>query len=1106
MPKPPPAAASLTAEPPSAHELSSVGRASNGAVGRASGASGQQVVARSVRAARLHQPRVWGRGGAPSAFDVDSFFRDLEHNPVFSLTRRAFFGGGGVGRQTVFGTSNARFTPYRDPGHATDSADPQSSALPQGPDRHVLHSYKPGESSAIVSGSTVPTSTMVSLGPADSAHRSKLEGAHAAAARALARVADPGAVGVWQRATAHVLCALPRHYMYSRQWQALAATLGNLCFLTRLVALRGLEDTILTFTTALDALGDTSDGGDAALQAQKSLLLHRAFLCGLRDVRDADGLRVALTGTVICREALKAKLSIVSDLAHTIHRTIQTARRLLASAAAATAEAEGSVDGGDIATHIPHEIALEQCRSTLLAIASVGLLGVSDEKTSHEVIRDLKTHMTGHPIADGVLEARLASLDQCAKGKPDHLGAGGGAALAASSAVLLARYAWLPWLPERKHVRVCVHGGEAIAAVGARIARILRGWPGEGGAHLVRCEPLLLEPYNPRSGTRANTSQAPACTLCYVSCPVGSATDVGKLLTGGVAGIEWTEELESPPSFASLQFTPGPRALAHTADELRMLLTYELSSILGQAVHPHIVRMSDACTHVLVEFLAKNPVAANGCSPSDQDVKKAMETLAEQLEDSQSALYRTIIACDLRSVQTARATNSWLPPSADGAETPALRLTVCSNISDFAAERDVLCRWMLPCLQALLREASSDLAFSDLRHGGAEQIATGGCVGVQASLRSLAWSRLSLPGGHCALPMVVTLLGHHGGALPGEGRGQKESLRAHVGRQIESEVRWLRRALAPTSWAMLARRVGKDLEEGVGNAEAAGGLSGGLTYLEMDLAATWLASGGGGVGEENEEPEWGAGCEGVVLMRGDEIFNQQSLNLLPPSSQRALGWQTGGQTRGDGVEVATVARQPDRLRELVADGGGARVVRYESSVEGYECLVGCILAKVHRLKETLEMDLASVRGWIDGAGELLGRHRRTGLLRVSVDQLTIRQRERTAAQRAEIMGWWLLLKEEFERQQKVFDWSTFDRDTRRRLGIEAGTTGGTGRVQHSVELRRVVHDRFFTDMDGASSFGLTTGILDDDGFVCPATGNECVRCACCFRAFSHAWI
>ena len=190
----------------------------------------------------------------------------------------------------------------------------------------------------------------------------------------------------------------------------------------------------------------------------------------------------------------------------------------------------------------------------------------------------------------------------------------------------------------------------------------------------------------------------------------------------------------------------------------------------------------------------------------------------------------------------------------------------------------------------------------------------------------------------------------------------------------------------------------------------------------------------------------------------------------------------------------------------MADGGGARVVRYESSVEGYECLVGCILAKVHRLKETLEMDLASVRGWIDGAGELLGRHRRTGLLRVSVDQLTIRQRERTAAQRAEIMGWWLLLKEEFERQQKVFDWSTFDRDTRRRLGIEAGVTGGTGRVQHSVELRRVVHDRFFTDMDGASSFGLTTGILDDDGFVCPATGNECVRCACCFRAFSHAWI
>ena len=54
--------------------------------------------------------------------------------------------------------------------------------------------------------------------------RSKVEGAHAAAALALSLSADPGGVGVWGRATPHVLYALPLHYMYSRQWQLLAGT------------------------------------------------------------------------------------------------------------------------------------------------------------------------------------------------------------------------------------------------------------------------------------------------------------------------------------------------------------------------------------------------------------------------------------------------------------------------------------------------------------------------------------------------------------------------------------------------------------------------------------------------------------------------------------------------------------------------------------------------------------------------------------------------------------------------------------------------------------------------------------------------------------------
>ena len=47
---------------------------------------------------------------APTNFDVESFFRDLEKNPVFAITRRAFVGGSGRAREVMFGTSHARFS------------------------------------------------------------------------------------------------------------------------------------------------------------------------------------------------------------------------------------------------------------------------------------------------------------------------------------------------------------------------------------------------------------------------------------------------------------------------------------------------------------------------------------------------------------------------------------------------------------------------------------------------------------------------------------------------------------------------------------------------------------------------------------------------------------------------------------------------------------------------------------------------------------------------------------------------------------------------------------------------------------------------------------
>jgi hypothetical protein len=160
------------------------------------------------------------------------------------------------------------------------------------------------------------------------APRNKVEAAHSAAALALRRMADAGDMGVWEGLTRHLIWTLPRHYLYSRQWQQLCAMLCNLCFMTRMVAVRGVEEAIDTYTAALDGIADSGEAGDVAAEAYRRLEMHRSFLRGL-------GRRGGqVTGAHICRAAVDAKLDCVADLAHTIHTTIQTARRLLASAAA----------------------------------------------------------------------------------------------------------------------------------------------------------------------------------------------------------------------------------------------------------------------------------------------------------------------------------------------------------------------------------------------------------------------------------------------------------------------------------------------------------------------------------------------------------------------------------------------------------------------------------------------------------------------------------------------------------------------------------------------------------------------------------------------------
>ena len=51
------------------------------------------------------------------------------------------------------------------------------------------------------------------------------------------------------------------------------------------------------------------------------------------------------------------------------------------------------------------------------------------------------------------------------------------------------------------------------------------------------------------------------------------------------------------------------------------------------------------------------------------------------------------------------------------------------------------------------------------------------------------------------------------------------------------QVAWLGRVLKPRSWSEVCRAVGKPHQSG----EESGGRSGRLTYLELELAASWLA-------------------------------------------------------------------------------------------------------------------------------------------------------------------------------------------------------------------------------------------------------------------------
>jgi hypothetical protein len=163
------------------------------------------------------------------------------------------------------------------------------------------------------------------------------------------------------------------------------------------------------------------------------------------------------------------------------------------------------------------------------------------------------------------------------------------------------------------------------------------------------------------------------------------------------------------------------------------------------------------------------------------------------------------------------------------------------------------------------------------------------------------------------------------------------------------------------------------------------------THAAGDVGERGRGGGGGG----GSRFEWGALCEGVLMIRSDGVFKDSSFEQLPLSARLALGGEGGGGGHalgGGGGEGEGGVERLERLRALMREAGGTRAVEYATRVEGFECLTGVILAKVQRLKETLQMDLSAQRGWVDGGSSgSVDRYRRQGLLRVRADALTIRQ-------------------------------------------------------------------------------------------------------------------
>jgi hypothetical protein len=210
---------------------------------------------------------------------------------------------------------------------------------------------------------------------------------------------------------------------------------------------------------------------------------------------------------------------------------------------------------------------------------------------------------------------------------------------------------------------------------------------------------------------------------------------------------------------------PGSEACTLGDDTFADELAYQLSLALDAKLDAHVVSVSPARTHVVLELLTPSKAGQDPLSTAPSDlVVEAIGSLKAQMGDEHSQVRLQSLTRDIRGIHFEEDA-AWLPAYAATAGWGGLgggvgaSVCVSSGMSDFGPERALLSTYLLPSLQMLMREGGSDLNVIDLRYAAAEQCDDQGRIGIRASLHALSQSALPLVGGHVSLPFVLTLLG-----------------------------------------------------------------------------------------------------------------------------------------------------------------------------------------------------------------------------------------------------------------------------------------------------------------------------------------------------------